>query len=114
MPISEAELASLSQSHDIITIGMRADEVRRARHGTKTTFLRVAEVTVELSGPIECAHGREVRIVGTPASRAAAVARVREVRAGVGDVAVSGFSLSDLEVLSARESVTLRALLEEL
>ncbi len=56
----------------------------------------------------------EVRIVGTPASRNAAVARVIEVVAASGSVPVSGFSLADLEQLAGQERVTLRALLEEL
>ena len=56
----------------------------------------------------------ELRIVGVPASRAAAVERVREVAAAAAGAAVSGFSLADLEALAAREGVTLRALLEEL
>jgi aminodeoxyfutalosine synthase len=56
----------------------------------------------------------ELRIVGAPASRAAAVARVREVAAASVGAAVTGFSLADLEALAARDGVTLRALLEEL
>jgi aminodeoxyfutalosine synthase len=39
---------------------------------------------------------------------------VREVAAIAAGVAVTGFSLADLEALSARDGVTLRALLEEL
>ena len=56
----------------------------------------------------------EIRIVGVPGSRAAAVERVREVASAAGGAVVTGFSLADLERLSAREHVTLRALLEEL
>jgi aminodeoxyfutalosine synthase len=56
----------------------------------------------------------ELRIVGVAASRAAAVERVKEVAAAADGAAVSAFSLADLEQLAARESVTLRALLEEL
>src|SRR4029077_6929742 len=52
--------------------------------------------------------------VGVPESRAAAVERVREVAAAAAGAAVTAFSLADLEVLSGREGVTLRALLEEL
>jgi aminodeoxyfutalosine synthase len=56
----------------------------------------------------------EVRIVGAPATRAAAVDRVRQVMAQAQGKVVSAFSLADLEVLAARDGVTLRALLEEL
>jgi aminodeoxyfutalosine synthase len=115
MPVSESELASLADSHDIIALGMHADEVRRARHGTRTTFVRVAELTVEPGAPIEWPPAaREVRLSGVPLSREAAVARVAEVAGRTGDVPLSGFSLADLEALAATENVTLRALLEEL
>ena len=115
MPVTEAELTSLASSHDIISIGMMADEARRARHGAVTTFVRVAEVGAEPGGPIDVppASG-EVRIAGVPADRQAAEARVREVAAVSGPVPLSGFSLADLEQLAGRERVTLRALLEDL
>lgn len=122
MPVSDAELTSLAASHDIISIGMLADDVRRRRHGLRTTFLRVADVSAD---PGDMTHATawgqtpghsagEIRIVGVPASRAAAVERVRQVASGANGVAVSAFSLADLEQLSAREGVTLRGLLEEL
>jgi len=115
MPITDQELTSLAASHDIISIGVAADDVRRRRHGTRTTFVRVAEVPADVDAPIafpSCAG--EVRIVGVPPSRAAALERVRRVADGAHGIPVSGFSLADLEQLAARESVTLRALLEAL
>jgi len=115
MPVSDAELSSLASSHDIISIGMLADEARRARHGTRTTFVRVADVAVEPGKRVDVPPAAgEVRIAGTPASRAAAVDRVREVTAAVRSVPVSGFSLADLEELATSEQITLRQLLEEL
>src|SRR2546422_1457623 len=118
MSVSDTELTSLAASHDIISLGMLADDARRRRHGARTTFVRVANValagdTAQTPSPL----AGEVRIVGTPASRAAAVERVAQVAAAIAGsrgVAVSGFSLADLEELSAREGVTLRALLEAL
>src|SRR5262249_21957879 len=56
----------------------------------------------------------EIRISGTPATRAAAIDRVARVSAAAPGVPLSAFSLADLEQLSARDGVTLRALLEEL
>lgn len=115
MPPSETELTALAAGHDIITLGMHADDVRRARHNGCVTFLRVAELTAEVGGEVAFpAAAKEVRITGTAASRAAAVARVREVVAVARGIPVSAFSLADLEVLAAREKTTLRALLEEL
>ena len=113
--ISAAELTSLATTHDIISIGMLADDVRRQRHGARTTFVRVATTPADAGAPIvRPPAAGELRIVGAPASRAAAVARVREVAAVAAGAAVTGFSLADLEALAARERVTLRALLEEL
>src|SRR5690242_20703702 len=115
MPVSDAELSTLAASYDIITLGVKADEVRRARHGTRTTFVRVADITCEPGAAVEVplAAG-EVRIVGTPASRAAALQRVREVAPASRQAPLSGFSLAELEHLAAQEKITLRALLEEL
>ena len=123
MTVSDIELASLAASHDIISLGMLADDLRRRRHGVRTTFVRVADVPVaprsepHSSGASLPPAAGEIRIVGTPASRAAAVERVAEIAALISaarDVPLSGFSLADLEALSAREGVTLRALLEDL
>jgi aminodeoxyfutalosine synthase len=115
MPVSDAELSELAASHDIITIGMQADAVRREKHGNRTTFLRVALVDAAPGAPsVWPAAAGEIRIAGIPASRAAAVARVREVAASAKGLPVAGFSLADLEQLAARERATLRAILEEL
>jgi aminodeoxyfutalosine synthase len=112
---ADQDLTSLAASHDIISIGMMADEVRRSRHGTRTTFVRVADALSDLSAPIAVPPAAgEVRIVGSPVSRAAAVERVRRVVEAARGLPVTGFSLADLEQVAARESITLRALLEEL
>jgi hypothetical protein len=115
MTVSEADLSTLAASHDIIALGMRADDLRRQLHGNRTTFVRVANVAVEPGSPVDVpAAAGEIRIVGTPASQAAALTRVTEVVAAAHGAPVSAFSLSDLEQLSVRERLTLRALLEEL
>ena len=113
--ISAAELTSLASSHDIISIGVLADDLRRERHGVDTTFVRVA-ITASDPGAavVRPPSAGELRIVGVPGSRTDAVARVREVAAVAAGAAITGFSLADLEALAARERVTLRALLEEL
>ena len=115
MPVSDSQWATLAASHDIIALGMQADDSRRARHGLRTTFLRVAEVSAAPGGAVALpAAARAIRIIGKPSSSAEAVARVREVAASVGEVPLSGFSLADLEQIAGREEMTLRALLEEL
>jgi len=115
MAVSEQELTSLAATHDIISLGMLADGLRRERHQNRTTFLRVADVPSEPGSAMTIpAAAGEVRIVGIPASRAAALDRVRAVVQQSGGRPLSAFSLADLEALSAHEGVTLRALLEEL
>jgi len=115
MPVTDDDITSLAGSHDIIDLGMRADAVRREKHGNRTTFVRVANVDATPGSPIACPKGAaEVRIVGVPATRVAAAARVREVAARSDGVPVSGFTLSDLETLATEEKATLREILEEL
>jgi aminodeoxyfutalosine synthase len=115
MPVTDAELATLASTHDIIRLGMAADDVRRQRHGVRTTFVRVADIAANPGEipPVPPA-AREIRITGAPSSRAAAVARVSEVASAAAGTPVSAFSLADLEQLAGREAVTLRALLEDL
>jgi aminodeoxyfutalosine synthase len=113
--LTDAELTTLASTHDIISLGVLADDLRRERHGMNTTFVRVSDVVADVGAPVvRPAAAGELRIVGVAASRAAAVERVKEVAAAADGAAVSAFSLADLEQLAARESVTLRALLEEL
>jgi hypothetical protein len=115
MPVTDTELATLAASYDIISLGMRADEARRRRHGARTTFVRVATVAADLGAPIEWpAAAGEIRIAGTPANRLAAVERVAAVAAASNGVPVSAFSLADLEQLAIAEKTRLRSVLEEL
>ena len=115
MPVSEAELSTLARGHDIISLGIVADEVRKSLHGRRTTFVRVATVSADVGSGVEWpAAAGEVRVVGKPAGRAQAVARVAEVAAATHGVPLSAFSLADLEDISRHEGITLRALLEEL
>lgn len=115
MTVTDAELAALEASHDIISLGIAADEVRRGLHGLRTTYVRVAEVGAEPGAPIAVpAAAGEVRITGRPAGSDAAAQRVREVREAAGATPVSAYSLCDLEAIAAAEKVTLRLLLENL
>jgi len=115
MPASDHTRSALPATHDILQLGAAADDVRRAQHGARTTFVRVADVAADVGAALDWPPAAsEIRIVGVPASAAAAAARVSEVAGRAGGVPLSGFSLSDLEQLAAREGLTLRALLESL
>ena len=115
MTVTDAEFESLATTHDIITLGAAADEVRRQRRGARTTFVRVADLDAAPGAPVTIPPAAgEVRIVGVPTDRASAVQRIREVVAAAGTTPVSAFSLADLEQLASKEHVPLRELLEEL
>src|SRR3954469_17678280 len=115
MTVTDADLETYSSTRDIISLGVAADEARRHRHGSRTTFVRVADVDAAPGAALDIPPAAgEVRIVGTPVSRASAVARVQEVARAADKLPVSGFSLADLEQLAADEQAPLRSLLEEL
>jgi hypothetical protein len=115
MSVTDAELLAFAAGHDIISLGIAADEARRRLHGARTTFVRVADVDAAPGTPVAVPEqAGEIRLVGVPDTRAAAARRVGEVAASAGGRPVSGFSLADLESLAGREGVTLRALLEAL
>jgi aminodeoxyfutalosine synthase len=115
MPVSDAEIDSLATTYDIVSLGTRADDARRERHGNRTTFVRVATLVADADGAIvwPAAVG-EVRIVGAPVSLAAAAARVSAVKKASAGVPVSAFSLADLETLAVEAGATLCGILEEL
>jgi hypothetical protein len=112
--LSDQDITALAATYDIISLGMMADEARQRHHGLSTTFVRVVDVPLEGDVPVVPATAGEIRIVGTPPTRQAALDRVRAVAAEARGVPVSGFSLADLEHLAAVGGETLRALLEEL
>lgn len=112
--LSAEEISSLAASHDIITLGMLADDARRRLHGVRTTFVRVATVPAEGEPDSWPSSAGEIRLVGRPSSRHAAVERVRAIAAAAHGIPVSAFSLADLERASAADGVTLRSLLEDL
>src|SRR5947208_11077399 len=102
MTVPDTDHAALAASPDIINLGVVADDVRRQRHGLKTTFVRVATVGAEPGAPVGCpASAGEIRIAGAPGSLSAAIERVGQVVAAAGGVPLSAFSLADLESLAA-------------
>ena len=105
--ISETEAQELSESKNLITIGVKADEVRRRLHGARTTFVRVFEVHVDApvtTLPPRTAAG-EFRIVGSLKSLPAAAEAVRRARGLAGNVPLSGFSLAELSQLEGAPSL---------
>ena len=75
--LTAAELDELATA-DILSLGMLADEVRRARVGDVVTFVR------------------ESRLTQLPATLAAAIAAIAEAKAAAGARVLGGFSLADI------------------
>ena len=100
--LSPEDAQAILATHDVVAVGMLADEARRQRHGARTTFVRVFETHVEApaaSLPARLSAG-EFRIVGTPGNAAAALAAARAAAALAGPVPVTGYSLTDLSRLA--------------
>jgi aminodeoxyfutalosine synthase len=104
--ISEAEVQELSDSKNLITIGVKADEVRRRLHGTRTTFVRVFVIQVDAAVsalPPRTSAG-EFRIAGSAKSLQAAVDVVRRARTLAAKMPLTGFSLHELSTLQGASS----------
>jgi CofH/MqnC-like protein len=105
--ISETEAQELSESKNLITIGVKADEVRRRLHGARTTFVRVFEI--HLDAPVAALPSRtsagEFRIIGSPKSLQAAADAVRSAKALAASAPLTGFSLAELLVLAGHSSL---------
>jgi aminodeoxyfutalosine synthase len=104
--ITEADARVVLASRDLITIGVMGDDVRRRMHGARTTFVRVFEIHVDAppAGRPPHVSAGEFRIIGRPASLEAAVKAVRAASAISGGVAVTGFSLVDLQALASQSA----------
>lgn len=78
-PLTAAELDELADA-DVLSLGMLADEVRRARVGDTVTYARDADT----------------RLMELPPTLAEAVALVRSAKTSRGGEELAGFSLADL------------------
>jgi hypothetical protein len=84
-----AEIDELGSS-DILSLGMLADEVRRARAGTDVTYSRVADLGAKGS------LGAELRISMLPNSLDETEGLIAEARMLAGPQLLTGFSLADI------------------
>lgn len=95
--LSAGDAARLAATRDLLALGSLADEVRRRLHGDRVTFVRVARVDARVGADVIVPAGAgEARIVGRPASAAAALRRANDVVAAAAAVPVTGFALGDL------------------
>ena len=115
--LTDADAEALASTYDIVSLGMIADDLRRARHGTRTTFLRVAHVAgvdgrEQSSGRPPSA--RELRLATLFSDIDEARAAVRRAAEMAGPVPVSGFSLADIEQAAAGDVARVRLWLDTL
>ena len=104
MSVSDVELATLTSTHDIISLGMLADGERRRRHGVAHD-VRARGEGVRRSGRAAAAIRPQVSFASKARRRPG---RKRSNASGqaaavAGGVPLSGYSLADLEQLAARE-----------
>ena len=89
---------------DILTLGMRADDVRRSSaSGSRVRYQRVhvvraADVKTGFAAP---EPATEVRLIGTPETLEDALNLVRAMKEGAGARVITAFSLADLEKRAA-------------
>lgn len=79
---------------DLVSVGARGEDARRAVTGDTVTFARVAVIEADPSGAPD--EAGEIRVVGAPVSVAEARERVRAAAARAGGVPVTAFALHDL------------------
>jgi hypothetical protein len=110
--LTETELLALDGA-DLLTLGMLADEVRRARVGDRVGFARVYEVGPgdpgTGAGLVVPAAAQEIRLSAAADTFEQTIDLIRQVRAGIGaGPRLTGFSLG---AIAAREWGDLPAVL---
>ena len=94
--LSPMEIRELAETPDILSLGMLADTMRRKMHGTRATFVRVADVAFGVADASVPPAAREVRLTGTPADLDSATTAVGKAKGVAGDRTVVGFSWTDV------------------
>jgi aminodeoxyfutalosine synthase len=114
--LDEQDWQTLIGTHDLIALGVVADDARRRRHGDRVTFVQVVEVPVDAAASEETVSDQagELRLTGRPVSATAAVAATRAMVARAGSVPVTGFAFEDLRGLCGDDFGQLGEMLVEL
>jgi len=102
-PLEHAERVAIAEAHDVLALGMAADIVKRRRHGAGVTFVRVATIALaDAAHAVWPAAAGEVRLEGALVDVDAAVTAVESIALrAAGQVPVTGFSLADVERVTA-------------
>ena len=101
--LTPEEIRELAATPDILSLGMLADTLRRRLHGTRVTFLRVADVAFDgVDGSVPAGSGaRSAAHRGRLPTWTPPSPRSRRRRAVAGDRTVAGFSWVDVDRWSA-------------
>jgi aminodeoxyfutalosine synthase len=101
--LTPEQIARVAECRDLPAVGLLGELARKAKHGNRVTFVRVAQVRAGHSasggGPSETSEAGEVRLIGAPESIDQARAWVREAVRRSAGVPVTGFSLVDFRRL---------------
>ena len=115
-PLGERDWQALTTAHDLISVGVAADEARRRHHDDRVTYVQVVEVPLEnasAADPIPDEAG-ELRLIGRPATMQEAVQAVQDAVGRAGTVPVTGFVVEDLLALCSDGTEQLEGVLLEL
>lgn len=104
--MTRAEAEALLANPDLIAIGMKAEEARKALTGERVTYGRVLVLNAA-SGPQDTSETGEIRLLCSPGSFDEAISRVREARAFAGELPLTAFSLADLLALAGDDHLAL-------
>jgi aminodeoxyfutalosine synthase len=104
--VTRAEAEALLANPDLIAIGMKGEEARKAKTGEQVTYGRVLVVS-GASAPEVTSEAGEIRLLDRPASFDEAVSRVRDARALAGELPLTAFSLADLLALAGNDHLAL-------
>ena len=100
------EIRELAHTPDVLPLGMMADTLRKQRHGTRATFLRVASCSFDQSfSDRVLPAAREISITGSPDTLDIAVSAVETARGVAGERTVAGFAWGDVERLAGGTTV---------
>jgi hypothetical protein len=93
---------------DLVSIGALGEAARRARHGDRVTYGRVASLeSGDGVGGGATGEAGECRLLGVPGSVDQARAWVRTAAGACGEAVLTGFSLADLVELAGGDHLAL-------
>lgn len=111
--VTRAEAERVVGCPDLVSVGVLGAMARKAKHGARVTFGRVAIVDNGVA-PASRGESGEVRVTGTPGSSEQAIGWTRLAAAFAGDVVLTGFSLADLAAVAGHDHVVLAGLAKAL